>query len=156
MPVVPRSASAPDEIRVLVEEFLAGSKSPALLEPGEELFPFTPENFTLEMRGSRLTIQAWDRTRNITRSILGAQQSAAGRLELTVERFAKRHGAAHLLDLARRTGADAGRRGERLVFRRAIPSHAEAPIRPAPPPRDGSPRAGNRAAPRRTRPRPFR
>lgn len=117
MPVAPRSASAPDEIRVLVEEFLAGSKEPALLEPGEELFPLTAENFTLEMRGSRLTIQAWDRTRNLTRRIISAEQSAAGRLELTVERFAKRQGAAYLLDLARRTGADVGRRSERLVFR---------------------------------------
>lgn len=117
MPVVPRAASAPDEIRVLVEEFLAGSKEPALLEPGEDLFPLTPENYTLEMRGSRLTIDAWDKMRNVTRRIVGAQQSAAGRMELTVERFAKRQGSAYLLDLARRAGADAGRRSERLVFR---------------------------------------
>ncbi len=79
---------------------------PALLEPGEELFPLTAENFALEMRGSRLTLQAWDRTRNLTRRLIAAQVSAAGRLELTVERFAKRQGAAYLLDLARRSGAD--------------------------------------------------
>lgn len=117
MPVVPRAAGAPDEIRVLVEEFLAGSKEPALLEPGEDLFPLNPQNYTLEIRSSRLTIDAWDKTRNITRRIIAAQQSATGRLELTVERFAKRQGSAYLLDLARRAGADVGRRSERLVFR---------------------------------------
>jgi hypothetical protein len=117
MPVAPRAVSAPDEIRILVEEFLAGSNEPALLEPGEELFPLTSGSFALEMRGSRLTLEAWDRTRNLTRRILAAQRTAAGRIELTVERFAKRQGTAYLLDMARRSGAELGRRSERLIFR---------------------------------------
>lgn len=107
----------PEEIRGLVEDFLKGCKDPALLEPGEDLFALTPESFALEMRGSRLTLQAWDRTRNLTRRLIAARVSAAGRLELTVERFAKRQGAAYLLDLSRRSGAELGRRSERLIFR---------------------------------------
>jgi hypothetical protein len=86
MPVVPRSASAPDEVRVLVEEFLAGSKEPALGEPGEELFPPAPK-ISRSKCADRAAMEAWDRTRNITWRILGAQQSAAGRLGLTRPRF---------------------------------------------------------------------
>lgn len=97
-----------EEIRAAVEGFLQSSKEPALLEPGEELFPLTAENFTLEMRGSRLTLQAWDRTRNLTRRIVAVGAAASGRLELTIERFAKREGAMYLIDLARRSGAEMG------------------------------------------------
>lgn len=108
---------SPEEIRTLVDGFLKTCKEPALLEPGEELFPLTPDNFALEMRGSRLTLEAWDRTRNLSRRLVAAQASTAGRLELTVERFAKREGAMYLIDLSRRAGAELSRRSERLVFR---------------------------------------
>jgi hypothetical protein len=84
------AASSPEEIRSLVEDFLQSCKEPALLEPGEDLFPLAPESYALEVRGSRVTLQAWDRDRNLTRRILSAKVSAAGRLELTVERFARR------------------------------------------------------------------
>ncbi len=118
MPPAPRAAGrSPDEIRSLVEAFLKTSKEPALLEPGEDLFPLTPENFALEMRGSRLTLEAWDRTRNLTRRLVAVEASTAGRLELTVERFAKREGAMYLIDLSRRAGAELGKRTEKLVFR---------------------------------------
>ena len=105
------------EIRAAIEAFLSNAKEPALLEPGEELMPLSAENFHLEPRGEHLTLQAWDRTRNLTRRVTGIQEQAAARLELVVERFAKREGRMYLLDLARRSGADLGRRSGRLVFR---------------------------------------
>jgi hypothetical protein len=100
-----------------VEEFLEKAKEPALFEAGEELFPLTSENYALEMRGSRLILEVWDRTRNLSRRLTAAQPANGGRLELTVERFAKREGAVFVVDLARPSGADIGRRSERLVFR---------------------------------------
>ncbi|HEY2017620.1 MAG TPA: hypothetical protein VGH38_29140 [Bryobacteraceae bacterium] len=106
-----------EEIRQAVETFLKASKEPALLEPGEEILPLTEETFLLELRGSRLTLQAWDRTRNLTRRLIDLKETSASRLELVVERFARREGRMFLLDLARRSGADMGRRSERLVFR---------------------------------------
>jgi hypothetical protein len=115
-PATPPGRTA-DELRVQLEDFLKGCKEPALLEPGEDLFPLAPETYALEVRGSRLTLQAWDRARNLTRRVVAAEVSAAGRLELTVERFARRQGAAYLLDLGRRSGAELGRRSERLIFR---------------------------------------
>jgi hypothetical protein len=118
MPPSSRGAGrSAEEIRALIEAFLAGCGQPALLEPGEELFPITAENFSLDLRGPRLTLQAWDRTRNLTRRVTDAGEPSRARLELWVERFAKRQGQVFLLDLARRSGADLGRRSGRLVFR---------------------------------------
>ena len=101
-----RIPMAPEDSRALIEAFLKNSRQPALLEPGEDLLPMAAENFALDVRGSRLTLQVWDRTRNLTRRITKAEESAAGRLELTVERFARRQGQAFLLDLARPSGAE--------------------------------------------------
>jgi hypothetical protein len=111
------SGRGAEEIRALIEAFLAGCGQPALLEPGEELFPIAADNFSLDLRGPRLTLQVWDRTRNLTRHVTDAGEPSSARLELTVERFAKRQGQVFLLDLARPAGAGLGRRSGRLVFR---------------------------------------
>jgi len=118
MPTAQRGTSrSADATREVIEAFLKSAKQPALLEPGEELLELAGDNFALEMRGSRLTLQAWDRTRNLTRRILEIHEPDGARLELTVERFARREGQLFLLDLARRSGAEMGRRSGRLVFR---------------------------------------
>jgi hypothetical protein len=106
-----------EEIRAAIAAFLKNAKQPALLEPGEELLPLTEDNFALDVRGGRLTLQAWDRTRNLTRRVTAIQEPTSARLEITVERFPRREGQLFLLDLARRAGADLGRRSARLVFR---------------------------------------
>ena len=105
------------ETRAAIESFLKNCRQPALLEPGEELLALTGDNFSLEVRGSRLTLEAWDRTRNLARRITAVKSSSAARLELVVERFGRREGQMFLLDLARRTGAELGQRSHRLVFR---------------------------------------
>lgn len=118
MPSVPRgSGRSAEETRDAIEAFLRNSREPALLEPGEELLPLTGDNLALEMRGSRLTLQAWDRTRNLTRRVTAIKEDSRARMELLVERFARREGPLFLLDLARRAGADMGRRSGRMVFR---------------------------------------
>ena len=118
MPPVRRAAvPSPEQIRAEIEAFLKNSRRPALLEPGEELLPLTPDNFALDLRGERLTFQAWDRTRNLARRVTGIKQSTAARMEITVERFPRREGELYLLDLGRRAGADLGRRSGKLVFR---------------------------------------
>ena len=111
------SGRSAEEIRAVIEAFLANCRQPALLEPGEELFPISGENFALEQRGERLTLQAWDRTRNLTRRVTDAGPGTSARLELAVEHFARRPGQAFLLDLARPSGAAMGGRSGRLVFR---------------------------------------
>jgi hypothetical protein len=104
-------------IRVEIEDFLKAAREPALLEPGEELLPLTSENYALEMRGSRLTLQAWDRTRNWSRRLTAITEVSNARLAMTVEHFARREGQMFLLDLGRRSGVELGKRTGRLVFR---------------------------------------
>ena len=90
--LVKRSGSVPrpaEELRYAIEEFLKSAKEPALLEPGEDLLPLTGDNLSLEMRGSRLTLAAWDRTRNWTRRIVDVAGISPARLEMTVEKFAR-------------------------------------------------------------------
>ncbi|PWU11305.1 MAG: hypothetical protein C5B51_02870 [Terriglobia bacterium] len=106
-----------EDIRAAIESFLKNCRQPALLEPGEELLPLRSDNYALQFRGSRLVLEAWDQTRNLTRRIANIRASSAARLELTVERFGRREGQMFLLDLARRAGAEAGKRSGRLVFR---------------------------------------
>jgi hypothetical protein len=118
MPPVPRAAGrSPEEVRAEIEAFLENCRQPALLEPGEDLLTLTPDNFGLELRGLRLTLEAWDRTRNLARHVTGIKQATPARMELAVERFPRREGQLFLLDLGRRAGADLGRRSGRLVFR---------------------------------------
>ncbi len=106
-----------EETRLAIEAFLKNSRQPALLEPGEELLAIGGDNFSLEMRGGRLTLQAWDRTRNLARRVMGIKQSSPARLEIIVEHFARRQGVVFLVDLDRRAGAELGQRAGRLVFR---------------------------------------
>src|ERR1035441_4668831 len=101
------------QIRAQIETFLKSAREPALLEPGEELFLLHAENYSLEMRGSRLTLQAWDRTRNFSRRLTAITESSNARLTLTVERFARREGQMFLLDLGRRSGAELSKRRDR-------------------------------------------
>jgi len=106
-----------EEIRAEIEAFLQSAREPALLEPGEALLALASDNFALDLRGERLTLQAWDRNRNLSRRVTAIKESTAGRIELVVERFAKREGQLYLVDLHRRAGADLGRRSSKLVFR---------------------------------------
>jgi hypothetical protein len=118
MPPSPRAPGrSAEEIRAAIEAFLHSCRQPALFEPGEEMLPLAGDNLTLDLTGSRLLLHAWDRTRNLSRRVTALGECSSGRLELTVERFAKRQGQLFLLDLARPAAADLSRRSGRLVFR---------------------------------------
>ncbi len=107
----------PAETQATIERFLKSSRRPAVLEPGEPLLALEPDNFTLQVRSSRLTLQVWDQSRNLVRRVTGVAHEARGRLELIVERFARKEGRLFLVDLARPSSQDFERRSERLVFR---------------------------------------
>lgn len=100
-----------------IERFLKACRRPHLLEPGEELLPLLEGAFSIDHAESRLTIQAWSDTRNLTRRVVGIGDERRGRLELEVERFGRQIGKLFLLDLDHPESQDAGRRGSRLVFR---------------------------------------
>jgi hypothetical protein len=106
-----------EQIRSSLAGSVANCRQPAMLEPGEELLALETGNFVLAFRGSRLTIEAWCQKRNLARRIVGIKRESTARLELEVERFGRREGPLFLLDLARSTGVETGRRSWRLVFR---------------------------------------
>jgi len=105
------------ELQAAVERFLKASRRPALLEPGDEIIPINGGNFIVELSNARLTIQAWDAHRNLVRRVVDIREQTRGRLELVVERFARKLGPLFLIDLAQPAGQDWERRGTRLVFR---------------------------------------
>src|ERR1035441_7818187 len=71
-----------EQIRAAIEAFVKNARQPALYEAGEELFSLAADNFSLGMRGSRLTLEAWDRTRNFTRRILTMERADRARIEM--------------------------------------------------------------------------
>ncbi|HLI85266.1 MAG TPA: hypothetical protein VKV17_15205 [Bryobacteraceae bacterium] len=118
MPTARRVESrSAQEIRAVIEGFLANCRQPAVLEPGEDLLEIQTDNFALEFRGSRLALEAWDRARNFSRRVVAVRSQSAARLELVVERFGGREGQLFLLDLQRPAGMEAAKRGARLIFR---------------------------------------
>ena len=89
------------EMRAQIWKFLAAAREPALLEPGEELLPLDSANYALEVRGSRLTLQAWDRTRNFSRRLIAVTEATSAR---------RQHEAPHRRqDVAEAVGRDDGR-----------------------------------------------
>jgi hypothetical protein len=100
LPLARVEGRSAEEARAAIETFLKDCRQPALLEPGEELLPLTGDNFCVDVRGERLTLQAWDGTRNLSRRVTGITQASAGRLEISVERFPRREGQLFLVDRA--------------------------------------------------------
>jgi hypothetical protein len=92
-------AQSSGELLRAVETFLAASKSPALLEPGELAFELTPGNYALTARPACLLIEAWDRDRNLARRITNVAGSKRGRLFLEFEKFGGKQGRLTLADL---------------------------------------------------------
>ena len=111
------AGGGPAEAHAAIERFLDRSRKPALLEPGEEPILLEPGQYAIERRDDRLRLQAWDKTRNLTRRVVGVVEEGEGKLELRVEKFAKQMGQLTLVDLARPQRQSVERRGARTVFR---------------------------------------
>ncbi|MSV29729.1 MAG: hypothetical protein EXQ52_13435 [Bryobacterales bacterium] len=60
----------PADALTVIERFLQTAKQPALLEPGEEFLALEKDHYALDLRASRLTLQAWDRHRNFVRRVV--------------------------------------------------------------------------------------
>jgi hypothetical protein len=112
------------EIQQAIERFLDASERPVLCEPGEEALAIRRDNFVLEQRNGCLSLHAWDDRRNLMRRVVGIESASRGRLDLRIERFAKRAGTLALADLAQPRNQSlplrAARREFRDVFRRFL------------------------------------
>lgn len=99
-----------------IQRFLASAKTPVLVEAGSEPIPLTVDSYAVEFGSGRLTVQAWDRSRNLVRRVTAVHRESAGKLELEVERFGKRPGMIELVDLARPKAASVAKRAARHTY----------------------------------------
>ncbi|MGA2185138.1 MAG: hypothetical protein ABSH47_19140 [Bryobacteraceae bacterium] len=106
-----------EPLRAVIERFVLKSGEPVLTEDGEGLFALTEGTYALEERNGRLTIQAWNGTRTLTRRVMGIESESRGRLALRVERFGKRAGVLTLIDMARPSTKQHHRQSARLEVR---------------------------------------
>jgi hypothetical protein len=106
-----------EEIDSAVTRFLQASSKPVLIDPGEDPLPIAADNFVLELRGSAVTLECWNTTRNLVRRVRGVHSERSGQVELEVERFGGLTGTLLLVDLAHPSNGGATRRGGRVKFR---------------------------------------
>jgi len=104
-------------VSLAIQDFLKTAQTPMLLEPGEDPFPITPENFALSPRGSAVTLECWTQTRNLVRRVRRIASQRRGRLELEAERFGGRTGTLLLLDSAHSSNDATSRHGARVEYR---------------------------------------
>jgi hypothetical protein len=100
-----------------IEQFLKTAGQPAVMEPGEDAIPVGTDNFRLECRGEKVTLEIWSETHNLVRRVRAIHNERRGRLELEVEHFGGRTGRLTLVDLAHPSSRDASRNGARLKYR---------------------------------------
>ena len=119
MPTAPANGSkrGPEAAHQAIAKFIESSKDPVLLEPGEKQFALSSDSLHIEFANGKLTLQAWDRDRNIVRRVLAVTEEKPGNLELEIERFGKRAGTLRLFDLAKPQNQSVFRKGSRLTFR---------------------------------------
>jgi hypothetical protein len=110
--------------REAIGRFLAASRQPVFIEPGEAPYPLQPGNFAIDAEGGGLLFQVWDERRNLCRRVIGIQEERPGRLTLAVEKFARRTGTVELIDTARPAVRarirQTARQGFREEFRRYL------------------------------------
>ncbi len=109
------SRGGPAEARHAIERFLAASKHPLLVEPGEEPISIQEGGYALDWRSGYLVLEVWNDERNLSRRITGIGSDDGGRLELEIERFGKRPGQMTLMENA--ASIEARRRNSRITYR---------------------------------------
>lgn len=105
------------ELQSVVEEFVAGARRPAVLDPGEEPLPLVAERWSISDWNGRLTLEAWDSERNLVRRITGLKDKRSDRLLLATERFPRLAGELQIADLDAAHGRELERRSSRAAFR---------------------------------------
>jgi len=105
------------DIKQIVERFIADAAEPAVLDRGEEPLRLIAGQWELAEWSGRLTLQAWNGNRNLTRRIVSLKEQRRDRLSLLTERFPKLQAELQIADLAVPNARDIERRMTRLAFR---------------------------------------
>lgn len=109
-----------NEVADRVLEFVAGCKEPAVLEAGEEPLVLTAGQFSLDVAGDRVFLEAWDDKRSLTRRLTRIVGRGPGKLEVEVQRLGKKAGSLLVVDRARPTNQRLDRQARRWQLRERL------------------------------------
>lgn len=87
-----------DELYRNLKTFLEVTRAPAVVEPGDALEPLRPGEYSLEKTAGGILLETWGGNRLLRRKITRIRKRTKDRLELTVERFARKSGVLTLVD----------------------------------------------------------
>lgn len=99
-----------------LETFVAGCRTPAAMEPGEDLIALLPGEFAFEIRSGKLWLDMWHGQRSISRRILSLGRRSPGMLECVIHRFAAAPGKLTLLDTSQPQSAHKKTTAQRESF----------------------------------------
>lgn len=99
--VVPHAdgEEAAHRLRTEIAAFLNSCHEPALLQPGDEVYPLQPGDYSLEVDAEGLLLECWADNRTLRRRLRGIRKQGQGRLEIDAERFPRKRCTLSLLDL---------------------------------------------------------
>jgi len=109
-------AADPEALCASIQSFLDRCAEPAVLDFGDRPIGLKDGQYRLEIRSGRVSIDAWDEERSLSRRILAAKQTIAGALDCVVQQFGGTTGKLSLLDLARPQTATRFAKGSRQSF----------------------------------------
>ena len=110
----------PEQMARTIREFVAGCRSPRLLEEGDEPLDLGEDNWSLAERGGNLWLEASDDRRTLRSRIAGTGAPGRRGLEVAVVRFGGRESRLVLFDRDLPAARAALLRGSRLVSRERL------------------------------------
>lgn len=79
-------------------QFLSSCRRPAVVEPGEPILLLREGEYSLEAAGNHAVLEVWGETKVLRRKITRIRRATNGKLDLIVEKFARKTGALTLMD----------------------------------------------------------
>lgn len=113
-------SSAMEVLRQELVSFIEKCASPALLEPGAEILPLLPGEYSLELDGEGLLLECWGEARTLRRRLRSIRKRARNRVEIDAERFPRRRCSLSLIDLKADATAQFEKESNRSVAREEL------------------------------------
>ncbi|MCL4784421.1 MAG: hypothetical protein KJZ70_15410 [Bryobacterales bacterium] len=91
-------AGQPPALHETLRQFLSACRRPAVVEPGEPVLLLQEGEYSLEPAAKGALLEAWGESKVLRRRVTAIRREAAGRLDLTVEKFGRKSGVLTLMD----------------------------------------------------------
>ncbi len=121
MAITPHPDATPAQsLQQEIAAFLSSCESPAILEPGEEILPLMPGEYSLDLDAEGLLLECWGESRSLRRRLRAVRKRARNRLELDAERFPRRRCSLSIIDLQAHASARFDTESNRGVAREEL------------------------------------